>query len=106
MLLGGRHVDDEDDALRGLSATGEVPAPCPEDLAVRALLPPEWGRQVTYIERQAASRYWPQRRELPGEQGMSGGWYWLLLDRQTGDYVPCVKFDTREEALALVEVLS
>ena len=51
------------------------------------------------------SRYWPQRRELPGEQGMRGGWYWLLLDTRTGDYVEGFKFDTREEAMSAVEVL-
>ena len=56
---------------------------------------------MTTIERQAASRYWPQRRELPGEQGMLGGWWWLIVDTTTGDYVPGWKCETREEAMRL-----
>jgi hypothetical protein len=61
---------------------------------------------VTTIEQQAASRYWVQRRELPGEQGMLGGWWWLVLDTRTGDYLEGMKFATREEALVVaLEVL-
>lgn len=53
------------------------------------------------------SRYTVQRRELEvgHEHGfVTAGWFWLILDRRTGDYAQGFRFDTREEALAMIEL--
>lgn len=49
-------------------------------------------------------RYGVERCELENEHG-SVGWWWLLVDRRTGEYCQGWKCETRDEALAVVRLL-